>query len=162
MKFSKNFVPDDSEICNILGIPWNIITDTFLLSLCEAINDSHLDNVTKRIVLAVIACIFDPLGILAPYVITLKLLFQDVCALKCDWDAPLSDEFVKSWKKAVRLTLNAETISIPRNYFEGFVLGKGDKIDIHAFCDASAKAYAAAVWCAFKWLSCRKSSYKQN
>ena len=99
-KFNENFVPDDGEICNILGIPWNIITDTFLLNLCEAINDSHLDNVTKRIVLAVIACIFDPLGILAPYVITLKLLFQDVCALKCDWDAPLSDHFVKSWKRA--------------------------------------------------------------
>ena len=79
----------------ILGIPWNKVDDQLIFNFATIINEAISDDkeVTKRTVLKVTHSIFDPLGVLAVFVIVLKLLFQEVCLLKRDWDTPLSEEF---------------------------------------------------------------------
>ena len=36
--------------------------------------------------------VYDPLGLVAPVVLTVKKLFQDLCKKKIGWDDPISDE----------------------------------------------------------------------
>ena len=69
--------------------------------------------------LKTISRIFDPLGFLEPPVVNLKLMFQEFCALKCSWDAPMDPEFVESWKKCVTKLKSFETIRVPRFYADG-------------------------------------------
>ena len=38
---------------------------------------------TKRLVLSVVARLFDPLGLLAPIIVPMKVLFQELCVSKC-------------------------------------------------------------------------------
>ena len=53
--------------------------------------------ITKRNILSKIACIFDPMGWLAPVVITAKILMQSLWLLRVGWDDTLPDEFVSRW-----------------------------------------------------------------
>ena len=44
-------------------------------------------ELTKRDLLKIIAKFFDPLGMLNPLTIGMKVLFQEVCQRKLEWDA---------------------------------------------------------------------------
>ena len=48
---------------------------------------------TKRVVLSFVARLFDPLGFLVPFVMTVKVLFQRLWLNGLEWDDPIpSDE----------------------------------------------------------------------
>ena len=42
--------------------------------------------------------LFDPIGILQPLAVNLKILFQKVCKEKFDWDEVTSEELQEEWK----------------------------------------------------------------
>ena len=108
----------DKLLVKVLGILWNKQNYCFLFELKTIIRDAlGNETVTKRIVLKITLSIYDPLGTLAPLVIILKLLFQEVCAIKCDWDRALSEEFSGRWKKFLHESRDAESIMLPRCYF---------------------------------------------
>ena len=50
---------------------------------------------TKRMLLQFFAKLFDPLGLVCPVTVEMKVLFQDVCRKKLKWDDSLSPEFQK-------------------------------------------------------------------
>ena len=52
----------------------------------------------KRSVLKVTAKIFDPMGFLSPFTIGLKILFQELCVGKINWDETLQGELLRKWK----------------------------------------------------------------
>ena len=136
------------SITKILGIPWNKVDDQLIFNFATIINEAISDEkeVTKRIVLKVTHSIFDPLGVLAVFVIILKLLFQEVCSLRCDWDTPLSEEFTIKWRKALKYLKTVDTINEPRCYFSPYKFDNVVKCELHGFCDASKDAYAAVVY----------------
>ena len=47
---------------------------------------------TKRSVLKVSAKIFDPLGLLSPFIVKLKLLFRSLCSESINWDDPVEGD----------------------------------------------------------------------
>ena len=102
--------------------------------------------ITKRAVLKTVASVYDPLGIWSPAVVQLKSLFQEVCALNCEWDKPLNDEFLASWKKILSTLIKIDPILVPRYYMTPYNIKDVSRIEIHGFCDASKKACAAAVY----------------
>ena len=64
---------------------------------------------TKRELLKAGASIYDPLGLLQP-----KLLFQETCRQKVDWDAPLDATIVNAWQRwAVQLPQLTD-LEVPR------------------------------------------------
>ena len=131
----------------VLGVTWNNFEDNLLFSLKDVI-ESELNNdiVTKRIVLKTVSSIYDPLGLLSPAVICFKLMFQEVCSLKCNCDFPLADEFKVRWHKLLLSLLNLDVILIPRHYLLHNDLTEIMDIEVHPFSDASIKAYAAVVY----------------
>ena len=96
----------------------------------KCILDVANDNIiSKRTVLRVLASIYDPLGILSPAVVILKLLFQEICALKLDWDVPLVDNFVLKWRKTIAALISIDAMSIPL-LLEHVMLSRLDYMDL--------------------------------
>ena len=94
---------------------------------------------TTRTILSHAARIFDPLGFLAPVVITAKLLVQLAWNYAKDWDSPLPIHLVQKWQKWISDTININEITIPRQcIYSG--------ASFHVFCDASTFAYAAVAY----------------
>ena len=76
----------------VLGLEWNKNTDCLLCDWEDVYN--YLQNLppTKRSVLRFAAKIFDPLGILSPFTVRQKMMFQSLCVNKKGWDEQLEGE----------------------------------------------------------------------
>ncbi|XP_055715183.1 uncharacterized protein LOC129809402 [Phlebotomus papatasi] len=121
-----------------LGIKWDTKDDVFFFTV------SQEDEVnTKRQVASFIAKIFDPLGLIAPVVINAKLLLQGLHQLKGGWDVEVPPEFQASWDRFLHSLDNIESIRVPR-WASGIAQAK--EVQIHGFCDASLRAFGAAVY----------------
>ena len=46
-----------------------------------------------------VARVYDPLGIASPVTLSGKVLYRDACDEKRGWDAKLSNELTKRWKR---------------------------------------------------------------
>ena len=75
----------------VLGITWDHIEDTLNIGLQDAFEKAHAVTPTKRNILKIIASIYDPIGFLAPVVVNLKLIFQEICQKKIGWDDHIGD-----------------------------------------------------------------------
>ena len=73
---------------------WNKVNDTFFHQKLAKVQEDKTDY-TLRKLLSLIACLFDPLGIIAPLLITLKIILQHTWKERLAWDDLLSDEKTK-------------------------------------------------------------------
>ena len=128
----------------ILGVRWNYVQDELLFDLNElAILISTIEP-TKRHIVGVTAKFYDPLGFVSPVIVRFKILFQELCSSKVDWDVPLSGHLLDKWRALVS-GFQGITTSIPRCYFT--LLDKASsRCSLQGFCDASSAAYAAVVY----------------
>ncbi|XP_055905489.1 uncharacterized protein LOC129940981 [Eupeodes corollae] len=128
----------EEDAIKALGIQWHPAKDIFTFKI--ALQD--LKTTTKRSILSDLARLYDPMGWIAPCVIVGKILMQDIWKEKHTWDSELPATIVSAWHK-LKMELNAlKAIEIPR--WINFT--KESKIEVHGFCDASEKAYAAAIY----------------
>ena len=140
-------IVEPTTINKVLGVIWNIDSNELIFDITEIIQKAlEFSTVTKRVVLKVVSSIFDPLGILAPLVIILKILFQEVCMMKVGWDVPLATDVIIKWTKALNLLSSFEPVRINRHYINGNDILDGWKIELHGFSDASKKECAAVVY----------------
>lgn len=134
---SKPLNPD--ERITVLGIQWQPDTDAFHFN----VKSSNSPPSTKRLILSTIARLFDPLGWLAPVVITAKILMQQLWLLKCKWDDPIPDRLLCKWRDYYSQLPMLKEVSIPRwTEFGSDTLA----VEIHGFADASSHAYGASVY----------------
>ena len=104
--------------------------------------------VTKRSVLSVAARIYDPLGVISPVVIPVKVLFQQICRRKGHWDQELDDDHALIWKKWISELRKAHEISLPRCYF----ISASESVysaQLHALSDGSKDAFAGTIYSRF-------------
>ena len=136
--------PASDEEQKVLGVPWNPVTD----KLCVFENVERGDmKMTKRSLLGIVAQTYDPLGLIAPFVLVVKLLFQRTWCLGLQWDATLPDDMSVSLQKWLD-EFHSVKVHVDRLYFEEGLLEliKTSRLQIHIFCDASQKAYGSAVY----------------
>ncbi|EAL58245.1 SD27140p [Wolbachia endosymbiont of Drosophila ananassae] len=131
----------EEEAVKVLGIYWNSIDDQLMYKTCLTSNP----NCTKRQILSDVARIFDPLGLLSPIVVQFKIMFQQLWLLDLGWDTKLPPNIAEPWLKCRADLDTLKRLRVPR-----FVPNREDSIELHAFSDASTKAYAAAVYCRFR------------
>ena len=122
-----------------LGVRWNPANDVFEFSV-NSWNKSR--SVTKRKLLSELAKVFDPLGWLSPTTIRAKLMFQELWKEPTGWDEILSEELQDKWNEYQSELGFIRNIAIPRCV----VVPELIDCQLHGFCDASEKAYAAAVY----------------
>ena len=75
----KFIVIEDMSQSKLLGIVWDSNLDLFTFSLSELMELVSKLPASRRSLLRVTASIFDPLGVLSPFV-RLKMLFQSMCS----------------------------------------------------------------------------------
>ena len=51
--------------------------------------------------------------------VCLKMLFQDICAAKLDWDAHLDGELLKKWRGLLLGLQQLQSLHVPRFYSHG-------------------------------------------
>ena len=100
--------------------------------------------VTKTSILKIAAGMYDPLGIVSPVLVGVKVLFQELCSTKVEWDEELTDEGKKRWVCWVEDLKGVGEISVARCVYRV----PQDQINryLHGFADASRQAYCAVVY----------------
>ena len=97
----QHFIKNDTEeafdencIKKILGLDWSITSDEFFY-ITDIINTASNLSVSTRNVLKLSSMFSDPLGLISPIVLQIKIFFKEACPLKCTWDDLLIDEFIE-------------------------------------------------------------------
>ena len=85
---------------------------------------------------------FDPLGLLCPVTVRLKMLFQMLCKEKTGWDEEFQGNTFKLFMKLLTEMGKLSGIAMPRCYFIPTI--KAVDIQLHGFSDASERAFAGA------------------
>ncbi|XP_036346632.1 uncharacterized protein LOC118755947, partial [Rhagoletis pomonella] len=130
---------EDTSTVKALGIRWNAHSDKFYFTAKPLETEVRF---TKRAILSAIAKLFDPLGWLAPFVVTAKIIMQDIWLEGTGWDEIVSTASSDRWQNFVESYCHIDKIRIPRWVY----FSPTDKIELHGFCDASEKAYAATIF----------------
>ncbi|XP_054745714.1 uncharacterized protein LOC129250098 [Anastrepha obliqua] len=129
----------DTELVKTLGLKWSPVEDCFLFHLVA--NNSV--KTTKRSILSKLASFFDPIGLLNPLIVTCKILMQQLWKLKSPWDDEVPPTIKVHWELFNKQLPLLQTFKIPR-YANIDINTK-----LHAFADASTKAYGACVYAAW-------------
>ena len=106
----------ENAIVKVLGSIWNTDTDQFTFDLVDLSQHASLLPTTKRSFLKISAKIFDPLGLLSPFTIQWKVLFQELCIERTDWDDQLKGDHLKKWKS---LILELQTLNSVYIIYQG-------------------------------------------
>ena len=128
------FNKDGENIQRTLGTHWNITDDNFFFS-SKIINSSP----TKCRVLSAVSTIFDPTGLLASFILKVKLLFQSMWSLKISWDDKLPPLQAKYWGKWLKNLFSINQVYVARCYNNLNKDVVAYKVNI--FNDASELAY---------------------
>ena len=89
------------------------------------------------------ARLFDPLGLVSPLTVRLKLFLQQLHTSGMAWDERLSSDQEQQWNSLLQSVLRAAPVRLLRWYV---ILVPGTKVSLHGFSDASKVAFAAAVY----------------
>ena len=125
----------------ILGIGYDFSTDNMFIKIGSKLNRPVL---TKRQLLSYVSCMYDPIGIIAPFVLKGRLFFQKVNELKIGWNDPVPDIILKPfnrWKSSVPCL---KSVQIPR---WTSALGFEDSVSELIICtDASSIGYGIVCY----------------
>ena len=142
MSMRVNNNGDTSE--KVLGMSWDCESDKFIFCLRKLAERAKSVVATKRNILSILASLFDPLGIISPVAVSIKMLFQELCLDKVEWDEELEGERKKLWLSWVEHLERANQIVVSRCIY-GSLIGKTTCF-LHGFADASLKAYCAVIY----------------
>ncbi|XP_055941831.1 uncharacterized protein LOC129971877 [Argiope bruennichi] len=134
----KEYELSSTDEIKTLGIAWKAKTDCFTFK----VDLQHNAHPTKRSVLSLIARLFDPLGLLGPVITKAKIFMQQLWLLKIDWGEMLPEKEASEWQEFVTSLRNLNDINIERC----IVIPNAEVNELHGFCDASEKAYGAAIY----------------
>ena len=130
----------------VLGQAWESDNDTLYSNFAILANKAKSLEATKRNVLSLLASLFDPLGIVSPMTVSMKILFQEICNQKHDWDENLKEETQLRFDKWVQdLTITNE-IRVNRCLYDSVGVKEVTECYLHGFGDESKKAYCALIY----------------
>ena len=123
-----------------LGVYWCAETDTFSF---RTVNQNK--PFTRRGILSVVSSVYDPLGLLCPFVLSAKLLVQELCKQKYGWDDELPPEDVTRWLQWLEDLPKVEQLKV-RRCIKPPDASQVKTYSLHHFCDASQVGYGVASY----------------
>ena len=130
-----NLTHEKLPIERVLGVQWCVESETlqFKTEMTER-------PATRRGVLSTVSSIFDPLGLLSPFVLQGKRILQELCRQGANWDQKVPDRLRPSWENWQRSLSLLNTLRLPRCY-KPQDFGKVTTVELHNFSDASLYGY---------------------
>jgi len=145
----------------VLGVGWNPTSDELIFRFSVSfvnrkdksvtvINHYNLNEfdqglLTPRNLLRVVNSLYDPLGLVAPIAIRLRIAFRDLFKLNknLDWDASLAAGRQQDfWFKLIKILVEAPVVTFMRCFKPAATVGGSDLI---CYFDGSDDAFAAVV-----------------
>ena len=139
---AKQFTqPTANPISKVLGVGYSDSDDCLFVRITEK---AKIEVKTKRQMLRLVHSVFDPTGLVSPFVLRGRLYFHQANEMVSSWDENLPDEilipFLK-WKETIPLL---EKIKIPRWTSTPDFLGS--KCDLIVFSDSSKEGYGCVAY----------------
>lgn len=128
----------EKNLLNVLGLQWQPHSDNLSFQL-------KVDTTcpcTKRNILSTLAKFFDPLGLIAPVTLKLKLFIKELWLHKIGWDETPPYAFIKKWKQFERDLHLLANFKISRHLF----VCKQSVTMLVGFADACESSYGALVY----------------
>lgn len=141
---------DEDSVIKILGLRWNPCKDAFSYKVNVISNEC-----TKRSILSELARIYDPLGFLTPLTFFAKHLMQLLWTLGLDWDSIPPSDIKSQWDQYKSELSLLSSLEIPRHIRHC----KVGSCQLHGFCDASERGYAAVIYLRFQETDCKFSVF---
>ena len=158
---------DKSEECTskVLGVVWDTVTDQLYykakLNFSEKkrklrsnpdlelsqIKEEFPKDLTRRMVLSQVNGIYDPIGLLCPFVLKAKILLRDITSVGAGWDEPLPEEVRAKWLSFFTEMFNLNAIAFPRSLTP---LNAIREPVLVIFSDASKLAFGACAYIRWK------------
>uniref|UniRef100_A0A914GX00 CCHC-type domain-containing protein n=1 Tax=Globodera rostochiensis TaxID=31243 RepID=A0A914GX00_GLORO len=124
-----------------LGIGWD--TDSDRLSFSPAPPPPSFSP-TKRSVLSFVASHYDPLGLISPAILPLKVFLQSLSHEELGWDQALPADLGEKWDGIMKNWAPDKAVTIPRC---PLTLPQSDRTyQLHCFSDSSSFAMCATVF----------------
>ncbi len=146
-----------SKTTKCLGMSWTPKDDTLRYNSYEGLsNDKTLKN-TKRGISSVIPRIYDPTGLLQPFIIKGKLILQSAWTYKTpdgkslEWDDLLPEEMRNRWLKWVQEIKEVSKFVVSRYIYKSVKnkIPKIEEVFLHSYTDAGEQAWGIAVYLRF-------------
>ena len=104
--------------------------------MCRGPNKECPSEITQRVVLSFVSSVFDPMGIFAPFTMSMRMLLKSIWihhGQSCD--ERLNEEDKQIFMDWINEMQMIRETSLPR-YFSAFP----QNVQLHIFCDASLEA----------------------
>ena len=131
---NKNVNQSDEERTDFIGHKWNKVLDKISFKKSEIVAD--LKNLSKRGCLASVAQMWDPMGLLAPCTIELRIDLQELWSAGYSWDEILPEEICTKWTRNIQILNQLLTYEFDRKLKPDNEVGLPE---IHGFCDGSRR-----------------------
>ncbi|GFX94751.1 DUF1758 domain-containing protein [Trichonephila clavipes] len=99
MESSETSAIDLRPPTKVLGLAWDPENDLIYFDPKDLLKFMSRRGESKRFILSVVGRIFDPIGILGPFVIKLKCLLQELWTLGVEWDSELPPKLRHKWQQ---------------------------------------------------------------
>ena len=123
-------IDSDETVHRSLGLCLNLKDDTFQFS--EPMTEKPF---TRRGILSTVNSLFDPLGFIAPIILSGKILLREVTPSGVDWDEPLPSVYEQKWAEWTSSLQILKDAAIPRMLSHQSVSLAKD-VEVHIFSDA--------------------------
>ncbi|XP_062535297.1 uncharacterized protein LOC134204496 [Armigeres subalbatus] len=148
---AKSFVMDKgSQQERILGMVWLPTEDMFSYTTNFPSDLKRLFDLavipTKQEVLRLVMSLFDPVGLVASFVVEEKVIIQEIWRAKVGWDESIPSDIVPRWQQWLEVLRTLDKVKIPRCYFPKYSKEAYESLELHIFVDASESAFAAVTY----------------
>ena len=123
-----------------LGMLWALDSDSFTYKYQPV----PAKKITRRSVLANVASVYDPMGLISPLILPARVMIQNSCKDGLSWDQELDQNMCDKWKIWDFEISKISSLSIPRCIHPHTFMPV--KQEIHTFADASEQGYGACSY----------------
>ncbi|XP_014676486.1 PREDICTED: uncharacterized protein LOC106816399 [Priapulus caudatus] len=90
--------------------------------------------------------VYDPLGFVGPFIMRAKILFQELCRQKLDWDKAIPKYVADQWIRWLQDLPKIADFKVPRCLKPSDRLQAPAAFQLHHFSDASEKGFGAVTY----------------
>ena len=123
-----------------MGVVWDVENNMIIFRV-----NSKKKTGTRRGMLSILSSIFDPLGLVSPFVLMGRKILQQLCEQNVKWDEPIDEPEAERWEYWKANIQRLCDINIPRCFRKKGCL-KIKHSSLHYFSDASETGYGVVPY----------------